>query len=176
MTLRERPMIMEPKLENRNEQPYVGIRTQVPMRKFKTVIPQLLGEVFAWLEKRGVAPAGAPFMRFHVINMAAKMDIELGVPVATAVPGNDRVSAGVLPAGQYASLVYTGVKNGIKGNAALLDWGVEKGLVWDTWVAENGDGFGARLESYLTDPDEESDQAKWETEVAIKLADKQPRQ
>jgi len=169
-------MTTEPKLEHRDEQPYVAIRTQVPMRKFKTVIPQLLGEVFAWLEKQGVAPAGAPFMRFHVINMAAKMDLELGAPVATAVPGDDRLSAGVLPAGRYASLVYTGVKNGIKGNAALLDWGAEKGLVWDTWVAENGDGFGARLESYLTDPDEEPDPAKWETEVAIKLADKQPRQ
>ena len=65
-------MITEPKLEDRNEQRYVGIRTQVPMGEIEKVIPQLLGEVLAWLEKQGVAPAGAPFMRFHVINMPCK--------------------------------------------------------------------------------------------------------
>jgi hypothetical protein len=69
----ETQMITEPKLEDRNAQPYVGIRTQVPMKEFKRVVPQLLGEIFAWLEKQGVAPAGAPFMRFHVINMATSL-------------------------------------------------------------------------------------------------------
>ena len=135
------------------------------------LIPRLLGEVFAWLEKQGVAPAGAPFIRYHVIDMEAKLDIELGVPVASAVAGDGRISAGVLPAGRYAALIYTGVENGIPANGALLDWGAEQGLVWDTFAAENGDGFGARIESYLTDPDDEPDPAKWETEVAIRLAD-----
>jgi effector-binding domain-containing protein len=167
-------MIGEPRLVDRDEQHYVGIRTQVPMRQFKKVIPQLLGEVFAWLGQHGVAPAGAPFFRYHVINMKSKMDIELGVPVVSAVSGDDRVTAAVLPAGRYAALVYTGVDNGINGNKALLDWGAEKGLVWDTYVAENGDGFGARFESYLTDPAEEPNPAKWDTEVAIRLADAQP--
>jgi effector-binding domain-containing protein len=170
----ETPMITEPKIENRTEQHYVAIRTQVPMKEFKRVVPQLLGEVFAWLEKQGVAPAGAPFMRFHVVNMAEKMDIEMGVPVASALSGDERIHAGVLPAGRYASLVYTGVRNGIKGNKALLDWGAKKGLVWDVYEAENGDGFGARFESYLTDPVDEPNQAKWETEVAIRLAEHQP--
>jgi effector-binding domain-containing protein len=164
-------MITEPKLEDRGEQHYVGIRTQVPMRKLKTVIPQLTGEVFAWLEKQGVEPAGAPFIRYHVINMSANMDVELGVPIATAVPGDGRVSAGVLPAGRYAALIYTGLKNGIKGNAALLDWGAKQGLVWDTYDSENGDGFGARIEYFLTDPKDEPDQKKWETEVAIRVAE-----
>ena len=167
-------MITEPYIENRKEQPYVGIRTQVPMKEFGTVIPQLLDEVFAWLGKRGIEPAGAPFMRYHVINMEAKMDVELGVPVATAISGDGRVSGSFLPAGRYAALVYSGIENGIKGNAALLDWGAKKGLVWDTWEAENGDGFGARVEFFLTDPEDEPDQAKWETEVAIRLADNQP--
>lgn len=58
-------MITKPKLEDRTEQRYVGIRTQAPMRTFKTAIPQLLGEVFAWVEKQGVEPADAPFIRYH---------------------------------------------------------------------------------------------------------------
>jgi effector-binding domain-containing protein len=168
-------MMTEPRLEDRSAQHYVGIRTQATMQEMRAgLIPRLLGEVFAWLEKQGVAPAGAPFIRYHVINMESKLDIELGVPVASALAGDGRISAGVLPAGRYAALIYTGVENGIPANGALLDWGAEQGLVWDTYAAENGDGFGARIESYLTDPADEPDPAKWETEVAIRLADQQP--
>jgi effector-binding domain-containing protein len=167
--------ITEPKLEDRNAQHYMGIRTQVPMKEMgKGVIPQLLGEVFVWLEKQGVVPVGAPFIRFHVINMQAGMDIEMGWPVQSPLSGNDRVRVGVLPAGRYASLVYTGLRNGFKGNKVLVDWAAEKGLVWDRWDEANGDAFGARFESYLTDPKDEPNQAKWEIEVAIRLADDQP--
>jgi effector-binding domain-containing protein len=166
-------MISEPKLEDRREQPYVGIRTQAAMQELPDVIPQLLDEVFAWLREQGVEPAGAPFIRYHVIDMQAKLDIELGSPVASPLLGDHRVKAGVLPAGRYAALVYTGVKNGIKGNKALLDWARAKGIRWDRWDDENGDAFGARYESFLTDPADEPDPAKWETEVAIRLADEQ---
>jgi effector-binding domain-containing protein len=168
-------MFTEPKVEHHNEQPYMGIRTQVPMRQMGKAIRQLLRELFAWLEKEGVAPAGPPFNRFHVIDMAKEMDIELGVPVASALPGNDRIRPGVLPAGEYASLVYTGVKNGIKGNGRLLEWVASKGLVLDRWDDVKGDAFGGRYESFLTDPAEEPDRAKWDTEVAMRLADNQSR-
>jgi effector-binding domain-containing protein len=161
----------EPKIEYRPDQPYIGIRTQVPMSKFKKAIPQHTEEVFAWLHRRGVAPAGAPFIRYHVINMSGPMDIELGVPVASAIQGDDRVSAGVLPAGRYASLIYTGVSHGIKGNKTLLEWGAAQGLRWDRWDEPHGDAFGGRYESFLTSPEEEPDTAKWDTEVAIRLAD-----
>ncbi len=103
--------------------------------------------------------------------MEAQLDIELGFPVVSALSSDDRISTGVLPAGRYASLVYTGPYDGlVEANAALLDWGAEQGLMWDSWAAENGDRFGARLESYLTDPSTEPDPAKWDTEVAIRVA------
>lgn len=164
-------MITQPRLEDRPAQAYAGIRTQVPMSAFTNVIPQLLGEVYAWLEQQGVAAVGAPFMRFHVIDMAALLDVELGVPVASAISGDGHVAPGVLPAGRYGVLVYTGVRNGIKANKALLDWATAHGIVWDTYTSDRGDGFGARYESYLTDPADEPKQAKWETEVAIRVAD-----
>jgi effector-binding domain-containing protein len=165
-------MITEPKLEDRGEQQYVGIRTQVPMSKFKKIIPEFLDELFAWLGKQGVQPAGAPFMRYHVINMAGNMDVELGVPVTSAVSGDGRIAPGVIPAGRYASLVYTGV-NGIKGNKALLDWAAKNNMRWDRWDDQNGDAFGSRVEYFLTGPAEQPDRDKWETEVAIRLADDQ---
>jgi effector-binding domain-containing protein len=167
-------MIGEPKIEDRNEQPYVAIRTQATMQELGPVIAQRLGDVFGWLAQQGVAPAGAPFVRYLIIDMETLLELEIGVPVAAALPGDDQISAGVLPAGRYASLVYTGTDNGIKANATLLKWGAEKGLVWDQWETEKGDAFGARLESFLTNPDTEPDQEKWQTEVAIRLAEQQP--
>ena len=164
-------MISGPRVEERADQPYMAIRTQVTMAELPTAIDSLLGEVFSWLAEQGVAPAGAPLIRYLVIDMAAKLDIELGVPVAAPLLGDDRISACVLPAGRYATLIYTGDYSGLVGaNAALLDWGAKNGLAWDAWTAESGDAFGARFESYLTDPREEPDPAKWETEVAIRLA------
>lgn len=163
----------EPKLEDRAAQHYVGIRTQAGGNELPTVIPQLLEEVFAWLGQQNTAPAGAPFIRYHVINMAANMDIELGVPVASPVSGNGRIAAGIIPAGRYASLIYTGVANGIAGNKVLIDWAKANGIQWDRWDDAHGDAFRSRLEFFLTNPDDEPDPTRWETEVAIKLADGQ---
>ena len=169
-------MITEPKLEERGEQHYVGIRTQVPTEELPIVIPQFIGEVAAWLGKQGVSPAGAPFIRYHVINMPGRLDIEMGWPVARPLSGNGRVQAGAFPAGRYATLIYTGDYPGLMdATRALMDWAREKGIAWDRWDDVNGDAFRSRYESYLTNPDEEPDRAKHQTEVAIKVADGQPR-
>ncbi|GCE29012.1 hypothetical protein KDA_44960 [Dictyobacter alpinus] len=164
--------ITEPKIEQRAAQPYMGIRTQVTMEEFgQGVIPQLLGEVMGWLSSQGTGPTGAPFIRYHVINMPSLLDIELGWPVASPLTGTDRIHAHTLPAGRYASLIFTGIENGIQGNGALLDWGHTRGLKWDQWETEHGDAFGARVETEITNPADEPDPSKWETEVAIRLAD-----
>jgi effector-binding domain-containing protein len=163
-------MINQPKLEDRPLLHYVGIRTQIPMTALPTVIPQSLDEVAVWLSKKGVSPAGAPFIRYHAINMETTLDVEVGWPVPAALPGDTRVSAGSLPAGRYVTLIYTDVKAGIPANAALLEWGAGQGLDWDSWPTPAGDAFGARVETFLTNPEDEPDPAKWETEVAIRLA------
>lgn len=163
--------ITEPKLENRSEQHYVGIRSRVSLQDLPIVIPQYLDEVAAWLEQQGVKPDGPPLMRYHVIDMATKLDITFGWPVAAPLRGNDRIVAEVLPAGRYASLIYTGVKNGIKGNGALIEWAQSQGIQWDRWDDANGDAFGGRVEYMLDGPEDDPDPANWKTEVAIKVAD-----
>src|SRR5215213_9996629 len=126
-------MIGEPRLEERAEQSYVGIRASATMRELPAVIPQTHGELYAWCGERGVKPAAAPFIRYHVIDMEGMLDIELSVPTASAVPGDGRVTAGVLPSGRYATLVYTDVTKGFPANRALLEWGAAQGLMWDKW-------------------------------------------
>jgi effector-binding domain-containing protein len=171
-------MITEPKLEYRDEQPYVAIRSQVTMPELGTVLPPHIGELFGWLGSKDVAPAGAPLWRYHVVDMEVKLEVDVAIPVATAVTGEGHIIADVLPAGRYAVLVHIGPYEGLyEATAALLAWAEEKGLIWDKWpVGPSGEGWRARVETYFTDPTKEPDPAKWETELAFKLADDQPRQ
>ncbi len=162
-----------PKIEERKEQPYMGIRVKTTMQDLGTVIPQLLTELFDWSGTQEMTQVGVPFIRYHVIDMERLLDVEVGVPVADPLAGNARIRPGVLPAGRYASLVYTGVANAIPANGALLDWGTQQGLVWDRRDTPEGDAFRSRLESFLTGPAEDPDPAHWQTEVAIQLADVQ---
>ena len=82
----------EPKIEHRNEQPYVGIRAQVTMHELGKTLPPLWGEVYGWLTGKGVKPAGAPLWRYLVIDMAAKLEIDVGVPVATPLTGDNSIT------------------------------------------------------------------------------------
>jgi effector-binding domain-containing protein len=167
-----RKMSSAPEIVTRAEQPYVAIRTQVTMEDLGTVVPPLNQEVFAWLGARSAASAGAPFWKYNVIDMARKLEVEAGVPVAAAVAGDDRVVAGVLPAGRYATLTHVGHPSElVAATKALLDWAAEQGLTWDVTPSEDGDRWACRLENYLTDPRQEPDMNKWVTQLAFKLAD-----
>jgi hypothetical protein len=66
-----------PTVEQRQERPYLGIRTQVPMKGMFSVVAQLRKELSSCLEQQGQAPVSPAFLRYHVIDMAGEMDIEM---------------------------------------------------------------------------------------------------
>ncbi|HTT92419.1 MAG TPA: GyrI-like domain-containing protein [Acidimicrobiales bacterium] len=156
-----------PEIVTRPEQPYVALRTRVPMAR----LPELgarFPEVFAWVGAHGLAPAGAPFFKYNVIEMEAELEMEAGVPVAAVVEGDNGIVAGVLPAGRYATVTYVGhPQDLVTPTGELLDWGAAQGLKWDA----DGDRWGCRLEIFLTDPGQQPDMSKWETQLAFRLAD-----
>ena len=120
----------------------------------------------------GLKPGGPPFLKYNVIDMTRELEMEAGVPVASAVDGDDDVVSGVLPAGRYATVTHTGHPSELmEVTRALLDWAAEQGLAWDMSPSEDGDRWGARLEFYLTDPAKEPDMSKWRTQLAFRLAD-----
>ena len=118
----------------------MAIPARVTMQEMGTFLPPLHGEVFAWLGRQGVAPAGAPFWRYVVIDMEAGFEMEVGVPVASAVPGGDRVFAGVLPARRYATLRHSGYSKDLyEATRALLEWAEQNGLAWQTSASGQGE-------------------------------------
>lgn len=164
------PTIGKPQIDKRPKQVYMGIRTVAPFKGMFKVVDRISKELNGWVKEHKVKTAGPPFLRYHVIDMRGFMDIEFGIPVRKALLDDGQVKAGVLPAGRYASLIYSG--GGISGNRALIEWVRAQGLEFDRWDTEQGDNFRSRYERYLTDPKVEPRKSRWQIEVAIKLADK----
>ena len=164
-----------PTVEQRAAQPYVAVRGHVTMQTIGHVADRI-GEVFAWLGKRGIEPAGAPFFRYEIIDMVGILAIAVGVPVAEPVAepvtGEGDVFADELPAGRYAVAEHTGHPDTLEAATRdLLDWAAAEGLTFDVAPGPDGEHWGARLETYLTDPAEQPDTSQWRTELAFRLAD-----
>jgi effector-binding domain-containing protein len=161
----------QPRITHRAEQPYAAIKGVVTMTTIGHIADRL-GEVFGWLGARGVEPAGAPFFKYNRIDMENTLEIEAGVPVAAVLAGEGDVLTGVLPAGRYAEIAHSGHPDDlINVTADLLAWATDQGLAWDVAESPEGELWGCRLEIYLTDPAVQPDMAKWETELAFRLAD-----
>lgn len=164
-------MQKDPSLQERPQVPYVGIRTAMHMRDFGREIPAMTAKVIEWLNAHAARPSGRPFLRYHVIEMPERMDVELGIPVNDAPDPAGKLTRGVLPAGRYGILTYSGVDNGVAANKTLIDWLAARKEEVVSHPSEKGEVFKARFETFLTDASVEPDQGKWEIEVAIKLRD-----
>lgn len=165
-----RTMATEPRILDEPAQPYVAIQASVTMSTFAGIADRL-PEIFGWLADREIAPAGAPFFRFHLIDMDRELVVDAGVPVAEGVQGEGEIRADVLPAGRYATVHHVGHPDELVDVATeLLRWGTERGVAWDVTDTGHGARWGCRVERYLTDPREEPDMSRWEVELAFRLA------
>ena len=151
--------------------PYVAIGATVTMESMGDVVPRLLGEVMAWAEDHA-EPAGAPFVRYLVIDMARALVLEVGVPVVEPVLGSRPVEAGLLPAGRFLRATHTGPFDRlVEATRQFLDWAATHRLEFDAWATDEGHAWSARLEHYPTDPVAEPDPTRWETVLEFRLSD-----
>ncbi|HLW96228.1 MAG TPA: GyrI-like domain-containing protein [Solirubrobacteraceae bacterium] len=162
-------MSEQPRIEHKEEQPYVGIRTSVSMQELAGAAERHFAELFDWLQAQGITASGAPFTRYLRIDMDHELEIELAVPVPSAVPSDDHRHAGVLPPGRYVTLRHVGPYDGlVSANARIQAWARENGI---RWQMTDESLWGARVERYLTDPSREPDPSRWETELAYLAID-----
>ncbi|WP_067502676.1 GyrI-like domain-containing protein [Actinoplanes sp. TFC3] len=162
-------MLLQPTVVERPEQVYAGRRESITMTEFAQVADHLPG-MFSWLGERGVAPVGAPFFRYRVIDMSAELVVEAGIPLAAPIEVEEPTFVDVLPAGRYASVTHVGHPDELMGvTANLLDWAQREGLAWDMTPTPDGEVWTARLEVLLTNPAEQPDMHMWETALLFKL-------
>src|SRR5215218_4328815 len=125
-------MLVTPVLEHRTPQPYVAIPAHLHREELADRVPPLLVELNEWIESHGFAPGGPPFVRYVVVNYNNDMlEIEVGAPVTSIVSGDERVKGGVLPGGQYATLIHRGPYTRLVDTTAeLLAWGRANRIAW----------------------------------------------
>ncbi|MBU2665198.1 GyrI-like domain-containing protein [Actinoplanes bogorensis] len=155
-----------PSVVRHPERHTAGIRLVTGFRGMFAVRDQLMKELYAWLDDRGISH-GETFLRLHVVAMESDMEIEVGVLLDKPLDGDGRVTAGVLPAGDYATLRFIG--NTRRGSGELLNWIRAGDRRMDVDENPAGDRFGARYEMYLTDPRTERMKTRWQIEIGIRL-------
>jgi hypothetical protein len=99
-------LIRPPRLVDRPDTRYLGIRVVTPFRGMLSKRDELLRELVEWLRAKQITDAGPFFLRLIVVDMAGDMEIEVGAMTPNPHAGDGRVSAGVLPAGSYVTLTY----------------------------------------------------------------------
>lgn len=161
------------RVETRPETPTVGITGVFTMTELARVADRI-PELVTWLAERGTHPAGPPFFRYHVIDMAGELAVEVGFPVPdnVALTSAGEIAVSTIPAGRYVTTVHHGHPDGlVDATGALLAWAAAEGLTFDRHDIDAGDAWAGRFEFYLTDPAEQPDMAQWDTELAFRLAD-----
>jgi len=131
------------------------VRMRVGRLELSTAIGKGLGKAFPYAMRIGLAIAGRPLTRY-LSTGPGLYEIEVGMPVSPAGPGEGDVQAGSLPGGPVAVAVHAGPYDQLTEAYAALE----------RWIEANGFRIGgAPWESYITDPADHPDPADWRTEV-----------
>jgi effector-binding domain-containing protein len=160
-----------PKTVQRDERSYLGIHAVVTMATIDETVQVLIRDVLGRPDVMAAA-TGAPLVRYDVIDMERELAIQVGVPVSPGTPGDDRLVAGILPAGRYLAATHTGPYDDLENaTGAFRAWAGEHGYRFDVRSGDGGEVWGCRLEHYPTDPVEEPDPSCWETVLEFRLRD-----
>ena len=162
-------MITEPKIESRKKQNYAAIRMAVPI-PFGKYLQPAWDEVYDWMMKKDIQPSGPALIRYLTTDMSRELDIDVGFTIDKAVKGDQRITADFLPAGKFATLLYTGPYKGkgiFKATVALLEWAKANNVRWDTSKKRGVEWWNGRVEYYFSDPAVEKDPTKFKTELAF---------
>jgi effector-binding domain-containing protein len=131
------------------------VRLRPARHELATAIGEGLGKAFPYSQRAGFAIAGRPFTRYLSMGPGL-LEIEVGLPVATAARGEGEVTAGTLPGGPIAVAMHAGSYDTLAETYAALQ----------RWIEANGHrAGGAPWESYISDPADHPDPAEWRTEV-----------
>jgi effector-binding domain-containing protein len=152
---KEREMSYEIEIKEVKSQPVMSIRTQCHAAEIGPILQEILPEVWAHVTKLGGTPAGPPFTRYHGFS-ENRVDLEGGIPVEKHVTAEGRVEASELPGGKVATTIHTGPYEKLPDAHDALH----------VWIEKNGkEPAGPQWEYYRTDPGQEPDPNKRQTEL-----------
>lgn len=165
--------LSEIRVVRRDAQPYVGLPVQVSMSNWGDAMARI-PDVYAWLAQRGIPPAGPLVFRYRFIgDMEIPWNFELALPTATRIDvGAGEMIADELPAGLYVTATHHGHPDALFDSIMAVErWTADHGLTQDTHDDKGRTIYAGRFEFYRSDPEQEPDMDRWETDLVNKLVE-----
>ena len=165
-------MKINPELKESPAVSYAGVRIRINREGLAQAVPEAISKVSAYLAQHGLAASGPALVRYFVVDYNnGDVDVDVGFPVELpAIPADERIHYGQLPAGTYATVLHRGPYDSlVDTTAALLDWAKETDHPWRVSSEGNVTWWAARVEHYLVAPPREASPSQWRTEIAILL-------
>lgn len=158
----------EPTIEERGEQPYVGITARVTEQVEEA--PELAAEVLAWLRARNEAAAGLPFIRFWCLEDHEQRLIEVGIPTKKLLQGDHHIISGYLPGGDFAHAIHNGPPEHFWSSADhLAGWLESEGLSAALRYEGETKIWDGHMAFFVTAPVEKRTPDAWAIELFILL-------
>lgn len=152
-------MSYEIRVKDVPSQPIVSIRARVPVLSLVAFFDDACQEMYAYLERMDVRPAGPPLSLWHSApgDFPGESEIETCVPVEQPVPSSGRMTSANLPAGKLAYTIHEGPYDGMD---AAFD------AVWGWIQRNNREAAGPPRDVILVGPRDTGDPQEYRTEVA----------
>ena len=130
-------------LIERSAQPTLSVRTRTTVQDLPQTFGAAYSKIMQYMGELGETPGGAPFAAYYNMDMQ-DLDMEIGFPVLSVLPGRGEVQAGQIPAGKAAACLHTGPYPEIASAYNALS----------AWIAAQGiQPTGVAYEFYLNDPE-----------------------
>ncbi len=153
-------MQIEPEIQTRPTQPYLGIRSPVT-EGVPAVVDVTFPALFAWLGERGIQPSGPPFIRVRETDAQGEpLELDVGVPAGAGASGEGEVIADALPAGRYVTALHVGPYR----SETHTDLGDARNELL-AWAAEHDQTVLEGTDHLLAGPESGPDFTKWTTEL-----------
>jgi len=163
-------MQIEPEIQTRPAQPYLGIRSPVT-DGVPAVVDVAFPALFEWLGERGIQPSGPPFIRVRETDdQGEPVELDVAVPAADDATGEGEVIADALPAGRYATALHVGPYR----SETLADLGDARQELL-AWASEMDQTVLEGTDHLLVGPDSGPDFTKWTTELTLLIAEEDSR-
>ena len=101
-------------------QPVFSIRAAVRVVDLVEAMDDRTRALSGYLQQRGAAPAGPPFVRYHTFG-ETETDLEFGIPMVEPIAGEGRIAAGELPGGTAVTTWHIGPHDTLADAYARLE-------------------------------------------------------
>jgi effector-binding domain-containing protein len=137
------PRVSDINILRKREQPTISIRTRARVEELPMLIGAGYGKMAAYLGELGEHLSDVPYVAYHNMDMQ-NLDVEIGFPVAEALPEKGDIRSGSIPEGRVVFCMYRGAYREMVSTYAEMA----------NWIEKNGlQSTGTVYECYYNGPD-----------------------